>query len=268
MMKKLLIPIAIFIGLSLIISPAFSFKLLFVGDVSCSSNVDEALKDRIPDLVVFLGDLCYGSSLSGFKSTYWNQFPNKAACVIGNHDAPEDGGSSIYVEAKNLCQETWRKKVENKSTVVIGVNTNGNLDLTGSQSLKVLSWLVNETYMKNVKNVIFASHKPADTNPGSHHSVTEDTNAKKAKALIDFLASKVPVGIKVYKISGHNHHMGNNAAKTNFVSGAGGKSHYDCSTSTAWPFCNDSTYGYLQFRIYPDGRIVPWFYNTQGVLIK
>ena len=264
MMKKLLIPIAIVLGISLFVSPAFSYKLFLIGDVRCTSEMVNALKARVPDLVVFLGDLCYNSNLSGFKSTYWNQFNNKN-CVIGNHDSKEDGSSSIEVEAKLLCQETWRKKVENKSTVVIGVNTNGNLATTGSQSLKVLSWLVNETYMKNVKNVIFVSHKPAYTNPGSHHPVSEDPEVK---TFIDFLASHLPAGIKVYYVSGHNHHMGNTADKTKFVSGAGMRSHYGCDTSATWPFCNDSSWGYLQFRIYPDGRIVPTFYNTAGVIVK
>jgi len=267
MNNKLIIPIflaAVLLVASSAVTPVFSYKLLLIGDVKCTSDMANALKDRNPDAVVFLGDLCYGSSLSGFKSTYWNQFDSKN-CVIGNHDSPEDGSSSIYSEAKKLCQETWRKKVENKTTVIIGVNTNGNMDESGTQFQKAESWLTNSTYMKGVKNVIFVSHKPAYTNPGSHHPVSEDPEVK---TFLNALAQNVPIGIKVYYVSGHNHHMGNTADKTKFVSGAGMRSHYGCDTGGEWNFCNDTTWGYLQFRIYPDGRIVPWFYNTQGVLVK
>ena len=41
-----------------------------VGDIDCSSNLDEQIKKDNPDLFIALGDLCYKPDLSNFTGTY------------------------------------------------------------------------------------------------------------------------------------------------------------------------------------------------------
>src|SRR4029078_6791075 len=61
-------------------------KVCLVGDLS-GSTVPNLMKGC--DYKIGLGDLGYKSDLSWFKSLNFNK------CVIGNHDATEDGSSSI-----------------------------------------------------------------------------------------------------------------------------------------------------------------------------
>jgi hypothetical protein len=53
-----------------------------------------------------------------------------------------------------------------------------------------------------------------------------------------------------------------------YISGAGGKSHYACGTSTSWKFCNNSVYGYLEFVINGNGLMIANFHDTTGKIIK
>jgi hypothetical protein len=213
-----------------------------------------------------LGDLGYDSSLSWFKSTYgtlkskYFDPTGKLRCLAGNHEsANEDGSSSIESETKAFCGTAWRQTIRN--TAVFGFNSNGNLDLTGPQYIGITKSLTNTTYMKNIKNVILASHKPCETNPNSHHPVES-----KVKGFCDAVKSKVPSTATVYMVAaGHNHVLAQKADGKAFISGAGGRSHYDCGTDSSWNYCNNTTYGYLNLKIdRTTGAITSHFYNSAG----
>ena len=63
------------------------------------------------------------------------------------------------------------------------------------------------------------------------------------------IESNISKSIEVYEISAHNHIMAESSNGRWFISGAGGKSHYEGKSSSEWPFVNTKSYGYLQIRI-------------------
>jgi predicted phosphodiesterase len=230
-----------------------TIKVALVGDLDGNEVVDAVAASK-SDYNIALGDLGYDSSLSWFKSV-WGKLQN-SECVIGNHDSPEDGSESIYREAKDYCGDIWTLKVAN-NTVFIGFNTNGNLqtELATAQSYLLGS------QMDGVKNIVLVSHKPCATPPGSHHGVESNV-----KAFCDGVKSNLPAGVNLYLVSGHNHFMSQTSDGKSFVSGAGGRSHYEGSTGNGWNYFNNNDDGFLQMQI-TNGNIGSFFYGVNGGLI-
>lgn len=202
-------------------------KVCLIGDLK-GSDVPNKMKDC--NLRIGLGDLGYQNDLSWFKGLKFDK------CLQGNHEsANEDGTSSIEKETQGYCGNAWKLKV-GQSALFFGFNTNGNLDdqLTSAKQIP----------LNGIKTVFILSHKPCYTSPNSHHPVESSV-----KAFCDSLVKSFPVGIKVYYIAGHNHQMASTLDGTKFISGAGGKSHYDCGTDQLWNFCNNKDYGYLEVTI-------------------
>src|SRR5580765_501710 len=155
---------------------------------------------------------------------------------IQKHDSAEDsGGESIVKEAPAFCGEWWNEKV-GKTTMLFGFNTNGNLEDQLVAAKKVS--------LQGIKNVFIMSHKPCYTSPNSHHPVEPNV-----KAFCDSLASSIPAGIKVYYIAAHNHQLASTIDGTKFLSGGGGRSHYECGTDAVWNFCDNKNYGFLEITI-------------------
>ena len=69
------------------------------------------------------------------------------------------------------------------------------------------------------------------------------------KAFCDSLASSIPAGIKVYYIAAHNHQLASTIDGTKFLSGGGGRSHYECGTDAVWNFCDNKNFGFLDVAI-------------------
>lgn len=234
--------------------------IAFTGDVS-GTEVRNAIRDANPDKVVVAGDLGYKDDLGWFKTNYGNTFGDKLECTIGNHDAPEDGNSGIYAEAKEFCGEVWNFKVA--GTIVVGFNSNGDIQ---SQ----LNTAKGYDY-SDVNNVFIVGHKPCEVFPNAHHPVSED---KEVKAFCDGLVQSL-TGKDIFPVSAHNHNLaetGFNAIQgydQAFVSGAGGRSHYVCDTDATWVFCNNQNYGYLLVEI--DNKtfeVDAKFYDTNGNVIR
>lgn len=235
-----------------------TYRIVMLGDVDNTNggtNVFNAIKNRNPDIVAVLGDLGYDSNLNWFKSTY-GTLGNKLVCMPGNHDAPEDGSSSIYTETKNFCSNPFYFK-QNK-VLFVGVDTNG--DLT-SQASTVGKLFTNPFFMKNISSIHIMSHKPCAVPPNSHHPVESNV-----KTFCDSITGKVPTGVKIFFDQAHNHIMSASGDGKFKQSGAGGKSHYTCPTdpSIAYPFCNDSDYGFLEYTIKPDGTTSYQFVDYNG----
>jgi len=222
------------------------FKLCMAGDFT-DSKVFDAMKKNGCNYRIALGDMGYGTSLSLVKSIA----PDR--CVIGNHDAPEDGSSAIYKEALALCGNSWWQKINN-STLLLGFNTNGELtpQLTAAKSIVSTN--------PNLKNIIAISHKNGHVFPNAHHPA-------EATELYSSLEKMIPNGVKMFEVSGHNHNLAAAANGLWFISGAGGKSHYQCGVSAEWPYCNNSDNGYLQFTIDNQGQITPNFLDTSNKVI-
>lgn len=232
-----------------------------VGDIDCSNHLDDQVKEDNPDLLIVLGDLCYKSDLTDFKAIYGDfKTDNKLACIIGNHDSEEDGTSRLENKTLEYCGDHWYRKIANDTTLLIGLNTNGD---TESQTKWGQSLVTNGTLMKGIKNVMLLAHKPAHT-PESHHPARNST----IKMVLG-IESNVSKSIEVYEISAHNHIMAESSNGRWFISGAGGKSHYEGKSSSEWPFVNTKSYGYLQIRINnTDGNVLGTnFYGLYGRLI-
>ena len=230
-----------------------------VGDIDCSNNLPDQVKKDNATLFIILGDLCYKNDLTSFMNTYGN-FKNakELACLIGNHDSQEDGNLVILDQARKFCGDHWYRKVANNTTLLIGLDTNGDTNL---QTKWGQSMVTNETLMKGIKNVLLMTHKPAHTPPQSHHPAEVSTIQ-----MISGIESSIPKTIKVYEIAGHNHFMAESKDGRWFISGAGGRSHYEGTTDSEWPFLNKIDYGYLQIKINnTDGNILSTqFYGLDG----
>lgn len=199
-----------------------------VGDIECSKILHDQLKKDNPTLFIALGDLCYKRDLTNFTNTY-SDFKNadRLACVIGNHDSEENGNLKILNQALQYCGDHWYLKTTNNTTLLIGLNTNGN---TSSQSNWVQSLVTNLTFMKGINNVMLLAHKPAHTPPGSDHQAENSTIQ-----LFSTIGSNIPRNIQVYEIAAHNHLMAKSSNGHWFISGAGGKSVYEVSTDLRGP---------------------------------
>lgn len=234
-----------------------------VGDIDCSNNLDEQIKKDNPDLFIALGDLCYKPDLSNFTGTYGDlKKEGKFACIIGNHDSEEDGNLKILNQTREYCGDHWYRKIAGNMTMLIGLNTNGDTKLQTKWGQSVVT---NSTLMKGVKNVMLISHKPAHTPPESHHPVRNSTIR-----MISGIENNITKSIQVYEIAAHNHFMAESSNGRWFISGAGGKSHYEGATSEEWPFVNTKQYGYLQIRINnTNGTVISSnFYGLDGKLIR
>ena len=207
-------------------------KIALVGDIS-GTSIRDLIKEHNPDLVVALGDLGYESTLDTFKKDY-GIFNLK--CLVGNHDSPEDaGGDPIVKEAPAYCGDWWNVKV-GSTTMLFGFNTNGDLN-NQLEAAKKKS-------LQGIKTLIVMTHKPCYTTPNSHHPVEPNV-----KAFCDSLASSIPAGIKVYYIAAHNHQLASTIDGTKFLSGGGGRSHYECGTDAVWNFCDNKNFGFLEVAI-------------------
>jgi len=224
---------------------ASSTKLCMAGDLS-GSAVPNAMKAAKCNFTVGIGDLGYKSDLSWFKSLNFNK------CVIGNHDSLEDGSASLQKESLAYCGDHWFKILAGDSTIIIGLNTNGD-EKTQLDFVKSIP-------LNNYKNVIVISHKNGHTFPNAHHPA----ESKSLYASIEAL----PIEGKLYEISGHNHNMASADNNGWFISGAGGRSHYSCGTDSNWKFCDASHYGFLQMDIdNSSGNVKANFIDTNGKVI-
>jgi len=242
-------------------SPGNSTTVCATGDISGTAVHDAMVKGGC-GVTLGLGDLTYASTLAAFKSQHFTK------CVIGNHDAEENGSPQIYQEALAYCGNSWWLK-PNNNTIFFGLNTNAK-SLT-PQLDATTSLLNNATLMHGVKNVYFVSHKPiCSTPPNSHHPL-ESKPVQLCNPLID----AVPNGIRLNFINGHNHVMAETmgiedlAGGVYVTAGGGGKSHYTCGVDDIWKFCNNSDYGYLKLIIdNNNGQVVSNFYSVKGVKLN
>jgi predicted phosphodiesterase len=231
------------------------------GDIDCSNHLVDQVKSDNPDLFIALGDLCYKPDLSNFKNIYGDLIKaKKLVCLVGNHDSEEDGNAELLNQTLALCGDHWYRKIANDTTLLIALNTNGDTEL---QTKWGQSLVTNGSLMNGIKNVILLTHKPAHT-PESHHPARNSTIVMLAD-----IESNISKTIQVYEVSAHNHIMAESSNGRWFISGAGGRSHYEGESSPEWSYVNTKNYGYLQIRINnTDGNVSKTdFYGLNGRLL-
>lgn len=215
-----------------------------VGDFKDGKVIAAMKKDKC-NVTIALGDNGYDSDLKLLKSL---GFTN---CVIGNHDAEEDGSKAIYQEALAYCKDSWYKVAGNGTTILIGINTNGN-------DAKTITWITDllNNLSAKVKNVIIFSHKGGHVFKNAHHPA-------EASAIYSKVEGAGHINLKIYEVSGHNHNMAESVNGLWFIAGSGGAKKYTCGTDAQWNFCSQDT-GYLRFTIDGKGNIASAFYGTSG----
>jgi hypothetical protein len=219
-------------------------KVCLIGDLK-GSTVPNMMKDC--NYKIGLGDLGYAADLSYFKSLHFNK------CVIGNHDATEDGSSSIYKEALAYCGDHWSLKI-GTATLILGFNTNGDASAQVDFIHSVLS------QNTQLKTVILVSHKGGHVPPNSHHPA-------EASTLYKSLENSIPSGIKIFEVFGHNHLSSASDSMNWYQAGSGGKSFYSCGTSTVWNFCDNTHLAYLELTIdNSNGNTVAHFISDGKIL--
>ena len=225
-------------------------KVALVGDLS-GSSVLNSIKNANVDYAIVLGDY-YQSSASGINS-YLGQVKQVAPvvnCLLGNHEsANEDGNQQVQDASILQCGDHWSFSIGNVGFIGFNSNNLGSaIDIP-----------------KNVSSMVILSHKQClDAHPNNHHPVESSV-----KAFCESILSKIPSNVKVYWISGHDHTQSENKAGDIFTSGAGGRSHYTCSSSTdpIW-WCQNQKYGYLLMSIDSNnGNIDFKFMDTNGNVI-
>lgn len=215
-------------------------KLDAVGDLDCSKSFHDKVKADNPLYLIHLGDLCYKSDLTLYKSTYGDmRTSGQLQCLIGNHDSEEDGSSTITKQALEYCKDHWFIVTANGTTLIIGLNSNGDMK---TQEEFGIGLVTNEELMAGIQNVILASHKPAHTAP-SHHTVESST-----KTLYANIEKEIPSGVAIYELAGHNHISAKSKDGHWWIAGGGGKTPYECGTSSQWD-CVTGKDGYLQIQI-------------------
>ena len=239
-------------------------KVIVVGDIDDSTGgkaVFNTIKSKNADAVVVAGDLGYDSTLSWFKSTYGTL---KMVCVPGNHeDDAEDGSAALEKETLAYCSNPFYFKLN--GVLFLGINTNGNIDVELGQAQQLV---MNPQFMAGIKEVHLLTHKPCATPPNSHHPANEDEAAKDVVTLCNSLKAKIPTGVKFVSDSAHNHVLSTSADGMYKTSGAGGRNHYECGTNTAFPWCDNTHYGYLEYIIKPDGTNSYHFYDSTGKVLR
>ena len=235
--------------------PLKDIKAVVVGDVydgTSGKAVYEQIKKQNADYVFVLGDIY--NKVDWFKASY-GSLGDKMWCVIGNHDADnEDGSAEVEKVMLEFCVNSYWIKYGGNLFLLYNTNDNQNTLIDGTK--KVFS---NSTITNGVKNVFVLGHKGCQVPPNSHHPAGE------IKALCDYLKSNISV--KAYYITAHNHVYSENKDKTIIQTGAGGKSHYTCGTNVEFPYCNNSSYGFVLLNIKADGSAVTSsFIDYNGVV--
>jgi hypothetical protein len=225
----------------------------FVGDISGMAVRDQIAKQN-PLAVFALGDLDYQSSIATFKTQWYDYFTQKGVlvkCMIGNHDSDEEEkGQKIVAEAIALCGDSWWLKVGH--VLFLGYNTNGNIQnqIDGTQKI-----LANSTITAGVNHIVAMSHKNGHVPDNAKHPV-------EAAQLYTALETMMT---HLYEVNAHNHFLAKNTNGFWYIAGGGGRSHYSCSTGNGWSMCNNTDFGFLEFKLNnADGAITATFYGTDG----
>ena len=245
-----------------VLAGSSTVKIVFVGDIGNSTSgkaTINAIKTEHPDLAVLLGDLGYSPSADTFAKEINSLKANGVSVIrnIGNHDSDEEEKDSVEKAYWSLCSPGhgfW--KVAIGPLTIIGLNT--QCDGSKSHSADKCSATTISKYLKTLKAdnkfMLTTSHKSLCESPKSKHTAYPCTKAMKGEFK--------RLGIDA-DIGAHNHCMASDG-KGNFVSGAGGRSHYSCS---GWKYTNSKDFGYLVLEGFPD-QLAFTFKGTDGTVIQ
>jgi predicted phosphodiesterase len=244
--------LSLFLTASVIAQPVEQ-SVILVGDLGCNTEAEKtiaAIESENPSVVVFLGDLSYEAEASCFIDMV-NELSKDATLlgIIGNHDSEEEESATLESTYLNYFESNngWWGFESGNHFLIVGMNTQRDWK-EGSDQYEFVKSRVDHS---NAKFKIIVSHK-LFLSPNSKHSA-EAGMYSSYKSIIDNVNAVVQA---------NNHCM---AFKDKFiVSGAGGRSHYDCSGQGWWT--NDSTFGFLKLVF--GNNIAASFVSNDGKTIK
>ncbi len=258
-----------------------------VGDIGCNDNGKQTISSIAniqPNLVIFLGDLSYDTSLACFFDQTKVLEENRTSQVllaIGNHDIGSgDGNEETKKQLMlhyNIPKEGYYSKIFDKNgskILVVAMNFTGleEEDNQNSNSEKnnleneQFSFVKNELEKSAAAYKIILSHAPfvsAECNSLlkffrliSCHSTLEEWNNSLFVKYHDLFKN---TGVDMV-LSGHNHNYQREEKDgINYViSGLGGRSQYKIIEENDTHFSD--VYGFLQLQFYPEfieGKFIP-----------
>lgn len=219
-------------------------KVWAVGDVGegalGQSNAD-LVASRAMEYLLYLGDVYPSGTAADFADNYdptFGQFSEKTVPVIGNHEHPTRSlGFDPYWTAERGSPPPPYFAFAASGWQVIVLNSEISTDVGSAQHTWLKKLLANTRSRGNCR--IALSHRPRYSD-GSHGDQSE------IEPLWGLLANRARIWL-----SGHDHNMQRFAANrgiVQFVSGAGGRSHYpfDEPSTTHLEFGNNSADGALR----------------------
>jgi len=282
------------------------FTVAAVGDISCKDNGQQTISsiaNSNPNLVVFLGDLSYASSLdcffgqtqmlennnsngNGNNNSYNNTAATAVMVTIGNHDIGNGDGNQLtknqIMTHYNIPKEGYYSRTFNfdgNQILVVSLNYTGfeqNPRYAEDKSIlenQQYNFVKNTLENSNAKYKIVISHAPFVSvncsaivkvvTRSACHSSLENWD----KPLFNKYQSLFKnTGVNLV-LAGHNHNYQREVKDgiTYIVSGLGGRSHYNIVNENNSHFADD--YGFLQLKFY-NNSIEGQFISNDGVTVR
>ena len=116
-------------------------------------NVIDYINDNTPDAVICTGDLTHKAKKYQYEeiAEYLKQIKVPLLNVLGNHDAKNNG---ILFFERYIGPRRWKKTLEEKDTVLIGVRSPRDNTSEGELGDEQLEWMVNQLKLQLLKKVL------------------------------------------------------------------------------------------------------------------
>lgn len=145
------------------------FSIVAVGDMGCSSSASELVHDinnKIPELILALGDLSYQRSDASCWFKIISPLYNKMKIVLGDHDYGSNSLIKQYKSHFNMSQEYYSFNYENVHLIALA--TEIPFDINSSQYNFVKNDLEAASINPDIKWILVYSYRPQYSSPSKH----------------------------------------------------------------------------------------------------
>jgi hypothetical protein len=145
------------------------FSIAAVGDMGCSSSASELVHDinnKIPELILALGDLSYQRSDASCWFKLISPLYNKMKIVLGDHDYGSNSLLKQYKSHFNMSQEYYSFNYENIHLIALA--TEIPFDINSSQYNFVKNDLEAASINPDIKWILVYSYRPQYSSPSKH----------------------------------------------------------------------------------------------------
>jgi hypothetical protein len=262
------------------------FNVAAVGDLGCNDNGKQTISsiaNNQPNLVIFLGDLSYDTSLACFfdqTKVLGENGTSHTLLTIGNHDIGSGDGNEetkkqLMLHYNILKEGYYSKTFDHNGSKILVVamnftglekeNQNSNSEKNNLEN-EQFNFVKNELENSDAVYKIVISHAPfvsSDCNSIlkffrliSCHSTLEEWNNSLFVRYHDLF--KVTGVDMVLSAHNHNYQRAEKDGINYIISGLGGRSQYKIMEENDTHFSD--VYGFLQLQFYPkviEGKFIP-----------